>query len=813
MRSCRLDGRSVSARDASGNLTSIVSPTGRQATFTHDAAGRLTSFTDALGQTVTFGFDSMGNVTSMTTTAASQNRTVQFGRDAAGQLVAVTDPMGRTHEFLRDASGAVTEVVLPGPRSVLRMLDAAGYTAAIQPPDRPAHLFDYTPTGNLARYTPPLVGGENEAVEYSYDGAGRLTSALLADGALVTLAYDANGRLVTMSEPLGSHQYSYDAVSGFPSSVSSPGNVTIGYGYLAGAFTSLAWSGAVSGSVSRTLGADYRTASLSIDGNLLATFTYDADGMLTQAGDLTITRNAQSGLPTQLTIGCLTETLTYNGFGELATYSVSCSGNPVYGLTLTRDDLGRITQKTETAAGQTHTTVYAYDTQGRLAQVKVDAGVPTTYTYDGNDNRLTVVRGGAPSSASYDAQDRLISYGSAAYAYHPTGTLASIVSGGQTTTFGYDARGQLISASLPGGTQVEYVRDVDGRCIGRLEGGVLAIGYLYEPGRGSLVAQVDTARSIMTSFVPAEGRAAPAYMQRDGLIYRLITDVQGSVRLVVNVADGTVAQQLVYDEFGVVLLDTNPGFQPFGYAGGFYDADTGLVQFGSRPYDATTGRFASRSPAFFAGEVNNLYNYAGQDPVNNKAPLGAGYAPISYGSAGVSGGGSRWVAKPRHRPTGQGQQLASYEYLEDFLPGQTDWGNLPRDSAGDPGFFTGGLPDVDGLPLGAPAAGPMSLPAPGPMAIAPLPGGVAPGPSGQRPCSGSHREQPFMGSPFDVCGNIAGYLGRTCLSAFDPAFCAADFNTSRKCRNDLACVPRPCGLPGVGCILKTLFTAVKGFVH
>jgi hypothetical protein len=38
---------------------------------------------------------------------------------------------------------------------------------------------------------------------------------------------------------------------------------------------------------------------------------------------------------------------------------------------------------------------------------------------------------------------------------------------------------------------------------------------------------------------------------------------------VVNAADGTVVQRMDYDEFGVVTLDTNPGFQPFGFAGGF----------------------------------------------------------------------------------------------------------------------------------------------------------------------------------------------------------------------------------------------------
>jgi len=53
-------------------------------------------------------------------------------------------------------------------------------------------------------------------------------------------------------------------------------------------------------------------------------------------------------------------------------------------------------------------------------------------------------------------------------------------------------------------------------------------------------------------------------------------------------------QRLAYDEFGRVLGDSNPGFQPFGFAGGLYDADTGLVRFGARDYDAYTGRWTAR---------------------------------------------------------------------------------------------------------------------------------------------------------------------------------------------------------------------------
>ena len=80
---------------------------------------------------------------------------------------------------------------------------------------------------------------------------------------------------------------------------------------------------------------------------------------------------------------------------------------------------------------------------------------------------------------------------------------------------------------------------------------------------------------------------------RGGATYRIVADIQGSVRLVVDAATGAVAQRLDYDSFGRVIRDTNPGFQPFGFQGGLYDPDTGLVEFGSRWYDAQTGRWIS----------------------------------------------------------------------------------------------------------------------------------------------------------------------------------------------------------------------------
>ena len=99
---------------------------------------------------------------------------------------------------------------------------------------------------------------------------------------------------------------------------------------------------------------------------------------------------------------------------------------------------------------------------------------------------------------------------------------------------------------------------------------------------------------------------------------------------------GAIAQRLDYDEFGNLLQDTNPGFQPFGFAGGLYDSDTQLVRFGARDYDPQTGTWTTKDPIGFRGGFN-LYGYAYQNPVNFRDPngriaLGAG---LGLGILGV----------------------------------------------------------------------------------------------------------------------------------------------------------------------------------
>lgn len=127
---------------------------------------------------------------------------------------------------------------------------------------------------------------------------------------------------------------------------------------------------------------------------------------------------------------------------------------------------------------------------------------------------------------------------------------------------------------------------------------------------------------VRTHFVYASRGNVADYLVRGSRTYRIVADHLGSVRLVVDAATGEVVQRLDYDAFGQTRLDTNPGFQPFGYAGGLVDEHTDLVHFGARDYDPALGRWTARDPVGFGGGANH-YAYVGNEPHQQHRPLGA----------------------------------------------------------------------------------------------------------------------------------------------------------------------------------------------
>ena len=110
---------------------------------------------------------------------------------------------------------------------------------------------------------------------------------------------------------------------------------------------------------------------------------------------------------------------------------------------------------------------------------------------------------------------------------------------------------------------------------------------------------------------------------RGGVVYRIVSDQIGSVRLVVNADDvSDVLFRAEYTAFGeMTVLEGDVEAVPFGFAGGLFDAGTGLVRFGARDYDPVVGRWTAKDPIRFEAGVNH-YLYASGDPVNRIDPSG-----------------------------------------------------------------------------------------------------------------------------------------------------------------------------------------------
>jgi len=170
---------------------------------------------------------------------------------------------------------------------------------------------------------------------------------------------------------------------------------------------------------------------------------------------------------------------------------------------------------------------------------------------------------------------------------------------------------------------VEFEYDWQGRRISKKVGaagsGVATNDLRFVYDGWNLVAILNSDFSLFTSF--AWGLDLSGTMQGAGGVggllwmtvpsgtnagtYFYAYDGNGNVMALVSAADGSVAAHYEYGPFGELIRATGPmaKVNPFRFSTKHQDEETGLVYYGYRYYDPSTGRWPSRDPI---GEFGHL---------------------------------------------------------------------------------------------------------------------------------------------------------------------------------------------------------------
>lgn len=459
------------AYDSRGNLLEMTNAAGHATLFEYDSAGNLTAMVDPLGNRTESVFDGRGNILAITvedvegevlrstwftydnrgntltesvlrtlygttgTETGTETVLTQYEYDVEGRLLNTTYPDGTevTREY--DAAGQLT-----------RHIDALGRITQHEYDDRGNRVLTTNPDGTSVGWTYDAedrklteihIDADNQVFQASgseYDALGREVAVtngdtILPDGTLEgpvsLMKYDAVGRMVTQTDPLGNYTtFEYDEANGSANrrtrSIDALGHVN-SYAYDTNG-----------NRISVTDARGHTTEFEYDDLNRLIRVLYP---------DGTETETLYDALGRRVSeideLGRATD-YAYDPLGRLVEIQqpAPASGEPRPITRYGYDELGNLLAQTDALA---RTTRYQYDALGRRTTRILPLGQVETFTY--NDLGQQVARtdfNGHTISYAYDALGRLTEeQGDPA---HPSLALSHAA---HRHTFSYDAAGRV----------------------------------------------------------------------------------------------------------------------------------------------------------------------------------------------------------------------------------------------------------------------------------------------------------------------------------------------------------------------------------
>jgi RHS repeat-associated protein len=437
-------GNLQSIADIGGNTLTvtangITSSTGLSVPFVRDAQGRITKITDTQGNNYLYNYDASGNLATVTYPGVTQPSTYTYdpnhlylsGTDFRNNPLPATGYYGPTDT---DPNG------LPLNGRLKSVQDGLGETTS----------YAYNLATNTTTVTyPPDGSGHVGTSTMVYDAQGNLLSSTDPNGLTTTNTYDATGNLLSVTDPLGhTNSYTYDA-NGNQTSSTYP-QVTPGVS-----------------TTSTTTYNQYSAPTSATDelGNV-RTFNYDANANL--AG-MTDTVNGQ-------TASVVSSLYSQNGLLQAVAVGADITTTPSAASTFSYDAYGNVVSATDPLG---KTTLYKYDSLGRVITMTRSAGSSTAASPQLSQSRQAAARISSgllasrsparalalprldPGSSSLPACNPIVQADyTITYIYSAMyGVSSEVDSLGRTAAAAYDGNGNMSSYTDANGNTYHYTYD------------------------------------------------------------------------------------------------------------------------------------------------------------------------------------------------------------------------------------------------------------------------------------------------------------------------------------------------------------------
>jgi RHS repeat-associated protein len=511
-------------RDSNGNVTNIISPTGRWINFTN-VSNRITQATDNLGRTVGYEYDVTGRLIKVTD---PNNGITEYTYDTSSRMLTVKDARGivfLTNQY--NAQGKVTKQTMVDSGEYLFDYTMTGSDVSqldVTDPRGKISRTTFNTAGQILSYTEALGQPEEQVTTYSIQsGTNFVLSETDPLNRTTTYTYDSMGNATTVTRLSGTADavtttFTYEPIFNQLTSVTDPLNHTTTFGYDSlGNLTSI--SNPLNQTTSIGRNASGQPISVTDPLNNTTQFSYDFGDLVATMDPLgNITNRVVDSVGRVLNVTNPLGNPTiydYDVLNRLTKVTDSIQGETAFGY----DPNGNLLNVTDARSNQTvytyenmdrlatrvdpltRTESYQYDLNGNMAQFTDRKSQATNYTYDGI-NRRTGVTYADSSTTTYtlDKGNRL------------TQVVDSIAG---TITRAYDGLNRMTSETTPQGS-VSYTYDAAGRRTSMTVFGQTAVNYTYD--NANRLTQITQGSSTVTYTYDAAGRRTSLTLPNDVLV-------------------------------------------------------------------------------------------------------------------------------------------------------------------------------------------------------------------------------------------------------------------------------------------------------